>query len=74
VIESLVRHVRSALEETDDLSLVLDLVERLFSRGGGATRQRRAFETDGSLEAVVADLRARTEESWTGYASWVHES
>jgi glutamate---cysteine ligase / carboxylate-amine ligase len=73
VVESLVRHVRPALEDADDLSLVVDLVERLLARGGGATRQRRAFETEGSLEAVVADLRSRTEESWAGYSTWVHD-
>jgi glutamate---cysteine ligase / carboxylate-amine ligase len=71
VVESLVRHVHIALDDADDLTLVGDLVERLLSRGGGATRQRRAFEAEGSLEAVVADLRTRTEESWTGHATWV---
>jgi carboxylate-amine ligase len=71
VVESLLRHVRPALEETDDLGLVSDLVERLLSRGGGATRQRAKFETEGSLTAVVADLRERTEESWAGHATWV---
>jgi glutamate---cysteine ligase / carboxylate-amine ligase len=71
VVESLVRHVRDALDDADDLTVVGDLLERLLSRGGGATRQRRAFEREESLEAVVADLRARTEESWAGYATWV---
>ena len=71
VVESLLRHVRPALEEADDLGLVSDLVERLLSRGGGATRQRAKFETEGSLTAVVADLRERTEESWAGHATWV---
>jgi carboxylate-amine ligase len=71
VVESLLRHVRPALEEADDLGLVSDLVERLLARGGGATRQRAKFETEGSLTAVVADLRERTEESWAGHATWV---
>ena len=71
VVESLVRRVREALDATDDLGLVVDLLERLLSRGGGATRQRRTFESAGTLEAVVDDLRTRTEESWSGYATWV---
>ena len=66
VVESLVRRVREALDATDDLGLVVDLLERLLSRGGGATRQRRIFEREGSLEAVMDDLRTRTEESWSG--------
>jgi carboxylate-amine ligase len=69
VLESLVRHVRSALDDADDLTRVLDLLERLLARGGGATRQRRVYEAEGDLAAVVSDLRTRTEESWTGYAS-----
>jgi carboxylate-amine ligase len=69
VVESLVRHVQVALDDAGDLALARDLLERLLSRGGGATRQRRAFEAEGSLEAVVADLRTRTEESWADYAS-----
>jgi carboxylate-amine ligase len=63
VVESLVDLVRPALDQAEDLALVQDLVERLLSRGGGATRQRRVFETHGSLEAVVADLAERTEAS-----------
>lgn len=71
VVESLVRQVRDALEDAGDLALVEDLLERLLSRGGGATRQRRTFEAEGTLEAVVADLRTRTEKSWSVQATGV---
>jgi carboxylate-amine ligase len=71
VVESLVGQVRDALEDAGDLALVEDLLERLLSRGGGATRQRRTFEAEGTLEAVVADLRTRTEKSWSGHATGV---
>ena len=63
VVECLVELVRPALEETGDLAVVQDLVERVLTQGGGATRQRRVLEIDGSLEAVVADLARRTETS-----------
>ena len=73
-VESLVDHVRPALEHTEDDALVHDLLERVLARGGGATRQRRIFEKEGSLEAVVTDLRNRTEESWSDRATWVSDS
>ncbi|HET7194965.1 MAG TPA: glutamate--cysteine ligase [Nocardioides sp.] len=69
VVESLVHQVRDALDDAGDLALVEDLLERLLSRGGGATQQRRTFEAEGTLEAVVADLRMRTEKSWSGHAT-----
>ena len=56
--------VRQALEESGDLDLVVDSFERLVARGSGAVRQRRTFETSGSLRSVVEDLARRTEESW----------
>ena len=71
VVESLVHQVRDALDDAGDLALVEDLLERLLSRGGGATQQRRTFEAEGTLEAVVADLRTRTEKSWSGHATGV---
>ncbi len=63
VFESLVAFVRPALDEAGDVDLVEDLGERLVANGGGATRQRRVFETTENLEDVVRDLVARTEES-----------
>ncbi|MGH3362816.1 MAG: carboxylate-amine ligase [Nocardioides sp.] len=73
-LESLVAHVKVALDDAGDLPLVENLIERLLARGGGATRQRRAFETGGDLESVVADLRTRTEESWTSRATWLDDT
>jgi carboxylate-amine ligase len=64
VFAATVAHVRPALEEAGDLDLVETSFERLMARGNGATRQRRAFETGGSLRAVVEDLARRTEDSW----------
>jgi hypothetical protein len=36
-----------------------------MARGTGATRQRRALEERGEVAAVVDDLAALTEASWT---------
>ena len=47
VLARLIGILRPALENDGDLRLVQDLTERLHNRGGGATRQRRVFETDG---------------------------
>jgi carboxylate-amine ligase len=66
VFESLVGFVRPALDDAGDRDRVEHLGERLLSRGGGATRQRRVFEKTERLEDVVADLVARTEESGQG--------
>ena len=55
---------RDALDEHGDLEVVTEGFERMVARGNGATRQRRVFESTGSLPAVVEDLARRTEESW----------
>lgn len=62
VLRTLVEHVGESLEETGDLSLVDDAVERLLAGGAGASRQRSVYAAKGSLEAVVADLIERTDE------------
>ncbi|GAA4720615.1 glutamate--cysteine ligase [Nocardioides conyzicola] len=64
VVEALVQTVRPALEAAGDLDRLRDLLERCVS-DNGATRQRAAFERSGTLVAVVDDLVARTEGSWT---------
>lgn len=64
VFASLVGHTADALDEAGDTALVADLFERLLARGAGASRQRAVAEATGDLEAVVADLRDRTEASW----------
>jgi carboxylate-amine ligase len=63
VLEDLVEHVRPALEEAGDLERVRAGVDRL-SAGGGAVRQRAAFERTGEVSGVVDDLISRTEASW----------
>lgn len=59
VIDALLRHVDDALAETGDEPLVRKGVERIFSRGTGASRQRVVYARTGDLTDVVADL-ART--------------
>jgi carboxylate-amine ligase len=63
VLDGLVQHVRPALEAAGDLDRVCEGVERVL-RGGGATRQRAAYERTGDVVGVVDDLIERTESSW----------
>lgn len=63
VLESLVDHVREALEEAGDLDRVTEGLERVLA-AGGAARQRAAYERTGTIEGVVDDLLARTESTW----------
>lgn len=60
VVAALVAHVGDALADAGDREWVDAGVERLFSGGSGASRQRAVHESTGSLEAVVDDLAART--------------
>ncbi len=64
VFGSFVAHTRDALDEAGDTDAVHELFERLLARGAGASRQRAVAEATGELQAVVADLRERTEGSW----------
>ena len=59
-VGALVDHVRPALETYGDLPRVTEGLERLRQVGGGARRQRAAFERTGDLAGVVADLVERT--------------
>lgn len=64
VLATLVRTVRDPLEACGDLALVEDGLDRVLA-GGGASRQRAAYErSDGDLRAVVDDLVARTNACW----------
>lgn len=64
-VAALLHHVSPALSRTGDDQLVPGLVEELFARGTGATRQRAIAEAaQGDLFRVVSDLRRRTEQSW----------
>lgn len=61
VVEALVEHVRPALSDTGDLSLVEEGVAELFRRGNGADAQRAVWEeSEGDLGAVVAEAVRRT--------------
>jgi carboxylate-amine ligase len=64
VVDALVDHVSGALDAADDRADVDRLLSSLVARGSGAARQRSVFEANGSLEAVVDDLRARTHASY----------
>lgn len=64
-LERLVRHIRGRIEVAGDLALVEEGVERVL-RGGGATRQRAAYERTGGIDGVVDDLIRRTEAAWAG--------
>lgn len=64
VFARLIGQVGDALDEAGDRSLVMDSFERLLARGSGDSRQRAVAQSRGSLQAVVRDLRERTEASW----------
>lgn len=69
-IEALVDWTEPVLTDAGDHDLV-DLVERLIARGNGAIQQRRTFEATGTLEAVVNDVRERTESSCREHGTWL---
>lgn len=60
VLTTLAARVREPLEACGDLALVEDGIDRVLA-GGGASRQRAAYErSGGDLSAVVDDLVRRT--------------
>ncbi len=64
VLSTLVATVREPLEACGDLALVEDGLDRVLA-GGGASRQRAAYErSGGDLQAVVDDLVTRTNACW----------
>jgi glutamate---cysteine ligase / carboxylate-amine ligase len=63
-VDALITHVSDALDDAGDREQVERLLSDLLSRGPGAGRQRAVFESKGTLEAVVDDLRDRTEASY----------
>jgi carboxylate-amine ligase len=63
VVSALVHHVGDRLAAAGDSDRVSAGVERVLG-ATGATRQRAAYERTGSVEGVVADVLARTVESW----------
>lgn len=56
VVESLLEHVAEPLEESGDTGLVQEGVERVFTVGTGAQRQRAVLERTGQVRDVVAEL------------------
>ena len=60
VVNSLLNHVRGALEDMGDLHRVEDLVDRLLADGTGAVRQREVLHRTGDLEQVVEDAAGCT--------------
>lgn len=63
VLEALAEEVAAELRETGDTELVAAGIDRVL-HGGGATRQRAAYERTGSIAGVVADLVERSERVW----------
>ena len=55
VVNSLLNHIRGALEDMDDLRRVEDLVDRVLAGGTGAVRQIEVLHRTGDLESVVRD-------------------
>jgi carboxylate-amine ligase len=62
VVTALYDHVRDALDETGDAAYVLESLQRILDHGTGATRQRQAYERNGSLADVVAHATGVTHE------------
>jgi len=56
VVDDLVDHVAPALCDSGDEAIVAKGVQRVFSRGTGATRQRAVLGETGRLEDVVTHL------------------
>lgn len=60
VVADLIEHVRAALRDNGDEARVEEQVDRIFTRGNGAMRQRAVLEKTGQLSDVVADLATAT--------------
>jgi carboxylate-amine ligase len=61
-VEALFAHTAGALEANGDLMLVRRGIERIHAVGGGAGRQRAAFERRGRMRDVIALAVAATHE------------
>jgi carboxylate-amine ligase len=62
VVTALYDHVRDALGETGDAGYVWESLQRISDQGTGATRQRQAYERNGSYADVVAHATGITHE------------
>jgi carboxylate-amine ligase len=59
-IQQFLAYLRPALEAEGDWSVVEPLVQRVLTRGNGASRQRQWFDETGSLRSVVDRLVQQT--------------
>ncbi|TLM72926.1 glutamate--cysteine ligase [Pseudarthrobacter sp. NamB4] len=68
VVNSLLNHIREALQDLGDLDHVESLVDELLGTGTGAVRQLEVLHRTGNLEDVVADAAnctvAATQRGW----------
>ena len=60
VVRQLLDHVRPALTDAGEFTVVRDLLEELLARGNGARLQRQAYQRAGQLGDVVRDASTRT--------------
>ncbi|MET9678372.1 glutamate--cysteine ligase [Streptomyces sp. NPDC006482] len=60
LVELLLARAAPGLAAAGDLELTEELLARVRSSGGGATRQRAAYERQGRVSDVVSDLARRT--------------
>lgn len=60
VVDGMLATIRPALEDIGDWDEVHALVDQLFGRGTGATRQRRAWERRERFEDVIDAMAAET--------------
>jgi carboxylate-amine ligase len=59
-VRALLDHVATALADMGDLDVATDLAGGLLGRGNGAVLQRRTYEENGDLAAVVRAAVSRT--------------
>jgi glutamate---cysteine ligase / carboxylate-amine ligase len=60
VTHQLLEHVRPALTDAGEFSIVKDLLAELLARGNGARLQRQAYQRAGEIRDVVLDAITRT--------------
>lgn len=56
VLDQMVEHIRPALRDCGDETLVDQRLARVLARGSGATRQRSVLERTGQITDVIADV------------------
>jgi glutamate---cysteine ligase / carboxylate-amine ligase len=67
LLGTLFRHIRTELEELDELQDIRSLAEKVLARGNGAAHQRRALDRRGAVADVVDQAaRASVDDLGTG--------